>query len=87
MIPLQTYEFTLILEGAPEMTDELIDSAFEAGCDDGVIGQFNNIVYILFDREATNREEAIKSAIRNVESIGPYIKAIIAPANFPYPTD
>ena len=29
------YEFTVILKGAPELTEDMADSLYEAGCDDG----------------------------------------------------
>lgn len=64
------YEFTLILAGAPELTDELCDALFAAGCDDGSPGQSGGVTRIDFDREAKSLEEAIRSAIANVQAAG-----------------
>jgi hypothetical protein len=40
------YEFTLILKGAREFTEEIADELYEAGCDDGTP---RNVQRRLFD--------------------------------------
>lgn len=64
------YEFTLILKGQFELTEEIADELFEAGCDDGTPGICNGVFSIDFHREANSIEEAIRSAIANVKSAG-----------------
>lgn len=64
------YEFTLILKGQFELTEEIADELFEAGCDDGTPGTCNGVFSIDFHREANSIEEAIRSAIANVKSAG-----------------
>lgn len=64
------YEFTLILKGQLELTEEMADELFEAGCDDGTPGISNGVFSIDFHREANSIEEAIRSAISNVKSAG-----------------
>jgi regulator of RNase E activity RraB len=64
------YEFTLILKGQSELTEEIADELFEAGCDDGTPGTCNGVFSIDFHREANSIEEAIRSAIANVKSAG-----------------
>lgn len=64
------YEFTLILKGTWELTEEMADALFEAGCDDGTPGTCNGIGSIDFHREADSLESAIQSAIANVQSAG-----------------
>ena len=64
------YEFTLILSGPLELTEDLADSLFEAGCDDATPGTCNGVFSIDFHREADSLEAAICSAIANVESAG-----------------
>ena len=66
----QTYDFTLILAGVPELTDEVTDALFEAGCDDATVGQREGAVFLDFTREAKSRTEAIQSAIAAVEGAG-----------------
>ncbi len=64
------YEFTLILSGSPELTEEMADALFEAGCDDGTPGTCNSVVSIDFHRQAVSLEKALQSAIENVKSVG-----------------
>ena len=64
------YEFTLILEGSLELTEDIADELFEAGCDDGTPGICNGVFSIDVHREANSLEEAIGSAIANVKSAG-----------------
>lgn len=64
------YEFTLILKGSPELTEEIADQLFDAGCDDGTPGASDGEFSIDFHRQAKTLEEAINSAISNVKSAG-----------------
>ena len=64
------YEFTLILAGPRELTEEMADAFFEAGCDDGTPGTCNGVFSIDFHREADSLESAIRSAIAHVKSAG-----------------
>ena len=63
-------EFTLVLKGSPELTEEIADQLFEAGCDDGTPGTCDGVFSIDFHRRACTLEEAINSAIANVKSAG-----------------
>lgn len=67
---MNKYEFSVILKGAPELTEEIADRLFEAGCDDGTPGTCNGVFSIDFHREADSLEAAINSAIKNVETAG-----------------
>ena len=67
---MKTYEFSLILKDSPELTEEIADELFAAGCDDGTPGTCNGVFSIDFHREASSLEAAIQSAIRNVTSAG-----------------
>jgi hypothetical protein len=64
------YEFTLILAGSPELTEEAAERLFAAGCDDGTPGTCNGVFSIDFHRQAPSLEEAIRSAIAHVRSAG-----------------
>ena len=64
------YRFTLILPVAVEMTEELANSLYAAGCDDGSPGSCGGILSIDFHREAATLVEAIRSAVRDVRSAG-----------------
>ena len=67
---MNTYDFTLILAKPRELTDDLADKLFAAGCDDATPSSSNGIVSIDFSREASDLETAIRSAIANVSSTG-----------------
>ena len=64
------YEFALILKGQYELTEEIADELFEAGCDDGTLGTCNGVFSIDFHREDDSLEAAIRSAIADVKSAG-----------------
>lgn len=63
-----SHQFTLLLKNVSENTDGLEDSLYEAGCDDALINFRNSAVFLDFDREANSFEEAVISAIKQVES-------------------
>ena len=65
----QCYSFTLTLGGFEEITPAIEQAVFEAGCDDALLGIHCGTPYLAFDRDADSLEEAIKSAIKAVESI------------------
>jgi len=67
---MDKYEFTLILEESLELTEDIADELFEAGCNDGTPGTCNGVFSIDFRREANSLEEAIRSAIAEVKSTG-----------------
>lgn len=66
----EVHTFTLLLDNEDELTTDLEDALFEAGCDDGMLFIKNQVVYIEFDRDADSLEEAVVSAINDVESAG-----------------
>jgi hypothetical protein len=74
----EEYEFTLILDGIPAFTPEILDAFYEAGCDDGLLSRCDGVVSIDFGRTAPSREEAIVSAIRDIEkaNVGARVKQV-----------
>ncbi len=67
---MKTYEFTLILSKGVELTDDLAEAIFVAGCDDATSWQSEGVVYVGFDREAACFEDAIRTAIADVQKAG-----------------
>jgi hypothetical protein len=63
----EVFSFTLILAGFEEITSELENAIYEAGCSDALLGIHAGTPYLGFDREAETLDGAIKSAIRDVE--------------------
>ena len=66
----KTYTFTLIVSGVRELTDEVCNALFEAGCDDALPGSSDGVVFLDFTREASSIQDAVLSAIRDVERAG-----------------
>lgn len=64
------YDFTIYLGDSVELTDEVADALFSAGCDDGSPGMCDGVVSIDFHRESASLDDAIRLAITNVESAG-----------------
>ena len=67
---MKKYEFSLILKGPLELTEEIADELFDAGCDDGTPGTSSGVFSIEFHREANSLEAAINSAMESVKSAG-----------------
>ncbi len=66
---MPTFHFTLIVDG-PDLQDRsLIDALFEAGCDDAAIGCSDGVQYVDFDREAEDFNDAILSAVDDLEKL------------------
>lgn len=74
---MTTYEFTIVLADIDDFSDDALDQLFEAGCDDGTPGRFAGECLIAFDRTAPSLEDAIRSAIKNVRSVGFSIKRVV----------
>ena len=66
---MRNHHFTLIVEGRDMQEDDVIDSLFECGCDDGTVGRSDGIQFVVFDREANSLDEAVLSAVNDIERI------------------
>ena len=64
---MTTWEFTAVLSGVEEISDELADALYEAGCDDATVGSSSGGAKVSFAREAPSLQEAIRSAIADVQ--------------------
>ncbi len=64
------HEFTLALDGISDLTRDVVDAHYEAGCDDGTIVMRAGRVSIGFTRSAPSFAEAIVSAIADVRRAG-----------------
>lgn len=60
------YDFSLVLTGANELTTEVEDAIFEAGCDDATLSVAYGRLWMEFSRTAPSLKDAILSAIRDV---------------------
>lgn len=64
------YDFALILTGVPELTTDVEDGLFNAGCDDATLSMQYGCLYLEFSRAAPSLKDAILSAIRDVRKAG-----------------
>jgi hypothetical protein len=76
MITQKTYNFTLILSGLEQPTKAVENALFESNCGDALLYFRDRIGYLEFDREASNLEDAILSAILDVEKSGINVKPV-----------
>jgi hypothetical protein len=65
--PLKEHDFTLVLSGIKELTREVQDALFEAGCDDATLSMRCGRPFLTFSRTALTLKDAILSAIRDVK--------------------
>ena len=66
----KAFDFTLVLGGMSEITDELENKLFDAGCDDALLGIQDGKLFLDFTRESDSLLKAIMSAIQAVEEAG-----------------
>ena len=78
---MSKYEFSLVLKGPLELTEEVADRLFECGCDDATPGTCSGVFTVDFHREAESFEAAINSAIRNVQDAGQEVEQVQIEAN------
>jgi hypothetical protein len=64
------HDFALILTGIDDITDEVENALFEAGCDDATLSMRCGIPYLSFSRVAPSIKDAIVSAIHNIRNAG-----------------
>ena len=62
------FDFTIIPTPETDMSEDLAEALFEAGCDDCTPIVSNGVPLIRFHREAVNMHEAIRSAVADVQA-------------------
>jgi hypothetical protein len=67
---MKRHDFTLILSGTAELTDQLVEDLYEAGCSDGSPSSRAGVVMVTLHRVAGSLEEAIRSGIADVQKAG-----------------
>lgn len=64
------YDFALLISGVSELSSEIENKLFEAGCDDATLSIQYGGARLDFTRSAANLKDAILSAIRDVSKCG-----------------
>ncbi len=67
---MKNHEFRLVLAGLSDVSMDDADALYEAGCSDATFGSCDGVAFGDFDREAETLEEAIRSAIADVQRAG-----------------
>jgi hypothetical protein len=81
---MPTFDFQLVLGDIEAMNEEIADALYEAGCDDGTAFSSNGIAAIGFSREAQSLEEAVRSAIADVNKAGLVVTRVASPDDSVY---
>ncbi len=66
---MTTWDFTLIVEGRDVTEQDVFEELYNAGCHDALIGQTNGVQFLDFDREAPTLEEAVATALTDIERV------------------
>jgi hypothetical protein len=61
------HDFTLVLTGIPDLTPEVQNALFEAGCDDATLSMRSGRPFLTFSRMAPTLMDAFLSSIRDVK--------------------
>jgi hypothetical protein len=64
------YDFTLVLSGVTDLTPEVLNALFEAGCDDATPSTCQGRAFLDFTRAAPTLKDALLSAIDDVRKAG-----------------
>ena len=64
------FDFTVILVPGTDLSEDVAEALFEAGCDDCSPVVTNGVPLLYFHREAANLHEAIRSAVAEVQRAG-----------------
>jgi hypothetical protein len=67
---MKTHEFDVVLKNVSELTDDLAEQLFAAGCDDGTPAGCDGVVWVHFDRQAASLEVAIRTAVAQIQAAG-----------------
>ncbi len=62
----EEFDFTLVLGGVSEITEEMERALFESGCDDATLSARSGRLYVTFSRMAASYKDAVISAIKDV---------------------
>jgi hypothetical protein len=73
---MANYEFTVILANLDDMTLDVADALYTAGCDDGHPWSSDGVAAITFNRDAESLLSAIRSAISDVQKAGYIVRKV-----------
>ena len=77
---MPTFDFQVVLNGIQEMDEQTAETLYSAGCDDGTPFSRDGFAAVGFSRDAATLEDAIRSAISDVNRAG-FTVAHVEPAD------
>jgi hypothetical protein len=81
---MPTFDFQLVLNDIDAVNEQIADALYEAGCDDGTAFSSNGVAAVGFSREARSLEEAVRSAIADVNKAGFVVSRVASPDDSVY---
>lgn len=69
MHALKVHEFDVELD-VRDITDDLVDMVFEAGCDDALLCKDDRTVYLSFEREGRSRNRVVAATLNALHKVG-----------------
>lgn len=73
---MDRFSFALHVTGPDLSNDRYEDPFYEAGCDDALIVVSDGALHLDFDREAPSYDEAVQSAIADVQKAGGRVRRV-----------
>ena len=73
---MKKHEFSIIATGLDPHADDFETRFFNAGCADATVSFQKGHIIVYFTRDATSLEDAIISAVKNVEKAGASVKYV-----------
>ena len=73
---MKNHRFTLILSGVAELTPELADALYQATNGDIELNMRDGVAFAEFDRSASTLNEAVTSAIKDVEAANVGVRVV-----------
>jgi hypothetical protein len=75
------FDFTVVPSPETDLSEDLAEALFEAGCEDCTPVVSNGTPLICFHREAANMHEAIRSAVADVQRTGCKVSRVLIEAD------
>jgi hypothetical protein len=78
-VEVQVFQVQLDVQ---EITEDLENAIFEAGCSDTTLWSSEGLVFLNFHRPAVTMSAAVRSALEDLEVAGVPVSQILAPFSF-----
>lgn len=75
---MSRFEFEVVIADEVEVTEAISNALYNAGCDDGTAFSSEGVVAVGFTREAETLEDAIRSAIADVQQAGLQVARVVS---------